>query len=183
MRILTGKYKGKNILMPKGIRPTQDKVRKALFDILGDLEGLSFIELFAGSGSVGFEALSQGVAELVLVETNRDCQLAINKNIASLKAKSCVLYPSEAQNSVKLLYGQKRQFDIIFLDPPYYKDMAKKILQTLGAYDILAPNGLLVVQHFKRDDLPETIENRFKLFKRSFYGDTVLSFYHKIKGL
>ena len=182
MRILTGKFKGKNILMPKGIRPTQNMVRKALFDILGDLEGVSFLELFAGSGSIGFEALSRGVKDLVLVETNRDCQLAINKNIASLKVKSCVLYPGEAENSVKLLYGQNRKFDVIFLDPPYYKDMAKKILQTLSAYDILAPDGLLVAQHFKRDSMPETIEGKFKLFKRSFYGDTVLSFYDKNKG-
>jgi 16S rRNA (guanine966-N2)-methyltransferase len=84
MRIISGKYKGRRIQMPKGIRPTQDKVRKALFDILGDISGLSFLELFAGSGAVGFEAVSRGAKELILVEDNRACQLTIAKNIESL---------------------------------------------------------------------------------------------------
>jgi 16S rRNA (guanine(966)-N(2))-methyltransferase RsmD len=77
MRIISGKYKGRIIKRPKGIRPTQDKVRKALFDILQDIAGLSFLELFAGSGAVGIEALSRGIRDLTLVEYNRDCLLAI----------------------------------------------------------------------------------------------------------
>ena len=203
MRITTGQYKGRVIKMPKGIRPTQDKVRKALFDILGDIEGLSFLELFAGSGAVGLEAASRGVKELVLVEYNRDCLLAIKKNIASLKAKACSLYPKEADEAIKALYKEKRKFDIIFLDPPYYKNLvprpydklnkrgsgstdnlqeqplSKKTLQTLTAYDILASYGLVVVQHFKKDDLPETL-GVLTLFKRKNYADTVLSFYRKV---
>ena len=164
--------------MPKGIRPTQDKVRKALFDILGDIEGLSFLELFAGSGVVGFEAVSRGVAELVLVECNRDCQLAIKKNIESLKLTACDLYPFEAEKAIKGLHKDKRKFDIIFLDPPYYEGTSKKTLQMLGAYDILTPQGLVVVQHFKKDDLPDDL-GVFSLFRTAKYGDTMLSFYRK----
>ena len=81
MRIIGGKYKGKSIKIPRGIRPTQDKVRKALFDILGDIKDMSFLELFAGSGAVGFEAVSRGVGDLTLVEYNRDCVLALKKNL------------------------------------------------------------------------------------------------------
>ena len=211
MRITTGKYKGRNMLMPKGIRPTQNKVRKAIFDILGDIEGLSFLELYAGSGAVGFEALSRGIAELTLVEYNRDCQLAIRKNIEMLKAKACNLYPQEADKAIERLSKEGKRFDIVFLDPPYYigntfkvmplsgtpgligkagvqisaatpslkgkagvpVSLAKNTLQTLGAYDILAPNGLVILQHFKRDDLPKE-SGKLALIKESRYGDTVL---------
>ena len=178
MRITTGKYKARNIKMPKGIRPTQNKVRKALFDILGDIEGLSFLELFAGSGAVGLEAISRGVGTLALVEYNRDCLLAMRKNIESLKVKACSIYPQEANAAIIALHKESRKFDIIFLDPPYYKDMAKKTLQTLSAYDILAPNGLVVVQHFKKDNLPKTL-GVFVLFKQNIYGDSMLTFYRK----
>jgi len=202
MRILTGQYKGRAIKMPKGIRPTQDKVRKAIFDILGDIEGLSFLELFSGSGAVGFEAVSRGVSELVLVEHSRDCQMAIRKNISSLGLKACTLYPREVERAIKALHRQKREFDIIFLDPPYYNtgilrrrksdnaaagsglmeyngnETLKKTLQTLSAYDILAPDGFLIIQHFKRSELPEAIGSLNRL-KQARYGDTVLSFYKK----
>jgi 16S rRNA (guanine(966)-N(2))-methyltransferase RsmD len=178
MRITTGIYKGRNIGMPKGIRPTQDKVRKALFDILGDIAGASFLELFAGSGAVGFEAISRGARDLTLVEYNRDCLLAIRKNIDSLAVKACTTYPLEAEKAIEALHKDARRFDIIFLDPPYYKDMAKKILQMLGPYDILAPDGFVVVQHFKKDKLPAE-NGELVSVKEAGYGDTVLSFYKK----
>jgi len=192
MRIASGKYKGRIIQMPKGIRPTQGLVRKALFDILGDIEGLSFLELFAGSGAVGFEAVSRGVEDLTLVEYNRSCLMAIRKNIESLKPKACDLYPKEAGDAIEALRKNKRKFDIIFLDPPYYrpeghglasdsqshKEMSKKILQMLGAYDILAPNGFVVVQHFKKEQLPKE-SGKLTLIKESRYGDTLLSFFKK----
>ena len=164
--------------MPKGIRPTQNKVRKALFDILGDIEGLSFLELFAGSGAVGLEAISRGIRDLALVEYNRDCLLAMRRNIESLKVKACDIYPQEASAAIIALQKEGRKFDIIFLDPPYHKGMAKKTLQTLSAYDILAPNGLVVVQHFKKEGLPETL-GVFILFKQNIYGDSMLTFYRK----
>ncbi len=195
MRITSGKYKGRVIKMPKGIRPTQDKVRKALFDILGDIEGLSFLELFAGSGAVGFEAISRGAAELALVENNRDCLSVIKQNIEALKIENCNLYPQEAAKSIQNFHRNSKIFDIIFLDPPYCKknvlrlrsglatdsfndSLAKKTLQMFGAYDILAPYGLVIAQHFKKDKLPDQSE-KLKLIKEAAYGDTVLSFYKK----
>jgi len=178
MRIISGEYKGRNISMPSGIRPTQNKVRKAIFDTLGDIQGLTFLELFAGSGAVGFEAISRGVTDLVLVEYDRQCLEAIRKNISSLKPKACVLLPLEAEKAIKNFYETRKEFDIIFLDPPYYRDLAKKTLQILGAYDILAPNGLIVLQHFKKDNLPEA-SGDLVLCKQKGYGDTFLSFYQK----
>jgi len=178
MRITTGKYRNRKIYMPRGIRPTQDKVRKAVFDILGDISGSTFLELFAGSGAVGLEALSRGVSELVMVESNRDAILAIKKNIELLKASGCNLYHLEAEKGVKLLCLDKKCFDIIFIDPPYLREMAKKILQTLEAYDIVAPHGLIVIQHSQAELLPKD-SLKFDLIKEARYGDTRLSIFRK----
>jgi 16S rRNA G966 N2-methylase RsmD len=205
MRIITGIYKGRKLHFPRGIRPTQDKVRKALFDILGDIKGLSFLELFAGSGAIGFEALSRGVKDLTLVEYNQDCLLAIKRNIESLKTDACQIYPQETGRAIRSLNASGRKFDIIFLDPPYYKvkaipslllqksgdgsaageqmkeSLSKNTLQILGACDILAPTGFIIVQHFKKDELPK--ESVFlSLLKEARYGDTIISFYQRQEG-
>jgi len=204
--------------MPKGIRPTQEKVRKALFDILGDIEGLFFLELFAGSGAVGIEALSRGAKQVVFVENSSDCLKALKNNFTYLlpmpplaaprhsAVATYYLLPADAAKAIDKLGEERAKFDIIFLDPPYHpessyskqhllgipkryrsshyirdKDMSKKILQMLGAYDILAPNGFLVVQHFKKEQLPQE-SGKLILIKESRYGDTVLSFYKKVES-
>jgi 16S rRNA (guanine966-N2)-methyltransferase len=176
MRIITGKYKGRAIKMPKGIRPTQDKVRKAIFDILGDMHGLYFLELFAGSGAVGIEALSRGARGAVFVENNSDCLRALKENLLSISANDCLVLPVDAEKVLERFKRQGRKFDIIFLDPPYYQDMAKKTLQTRSCCDILAPDGIIVVQHFKKDNLPYATGD-LALLKQAAYGDTMLSFY------
>lgn len=218
MRILTGKYKGRIIKMPKGIRPTQDKVRKALFDILGDIEGLSFLELFAGSGAVGIEALSRGAKGVVFVEKNQQCidNIKISGSLMGLLGHKVM--GLDVQEAIKRLSKAGETFDIIFLDPPYYKgganpvtdkaskmpdgrlwlpaplettavcdnlsltgpvcNGAKKILQILGGYDILAPCGFIIAQHFKKDILPKEA-GYLRLFRESRYADTILSFYKK----
>ena len=178
MRITTGKYRNRKLHMPRGIRPTQDKVRKAVFDILGDISGLTFLELFAGSGAVGFEALSRGVAELTLVEFSRDSVIAIRRNIDLLNATQCTLYHLEAEKAIKLLSLDKKTFDIVFIDPPYNQGMGKKILQTLEGYDILAPCGLIIVQHSRLEELPKD-NLRWDLIKEAKYGDTWLSIFRK----
>lgn len=178
MRITTGKYRNHKIYMPRGIRPTQNKVRKAIFDILGDINGLKFLELYAGSAAVGLEALSRGVSELTLVESNRDSIASIKRNISLLKASDCNLYHIEAEKGVKLLARDKKSFDIIFIDPPYHQELAKKILPILEAYDILTPHGLIVIQHFKSELLPKNSLS-FDLIKEAKYGDTWLSIFRK----
>ncbi len=178
MRINTGIYKGRNIHLPEGIRPTQEKVRKALFDILGDIEGLSFLELFAGSGSVGFEAASRLAKEVVFIEIDHQAQTAIQKNIQALKAGNCQLIGLEADKAIHILARNQRKFDLIFLDPPYYQETAKKTLQTLDGYDILTPIGFAIAQHFKADLLEDNI-GKLGRFRQAKYGDTVLSFYKK----
>lgn len=179
MRITSGIYRGRRLSGPSRIRPTQDKVRKALFDILGDISGLSFLELYAGSGAVGLEAASRGAVEVAMVEQDPECALSIRKNVEQLKLKGAQLIQKEALSAIQAMHKARKSFDIIFLDPPYYRGFSKKTLQTLRAYDILAPYGFIVVQHFKKDELPQR-EGSFSLFKQSFYGDTVLTFYRKV---
>ncbi|MDD4939606.1 MAG: 16S rRNA (guanine(966)-N(2))-methyltransferase RsmD [Candidatus Omnitrophica bacterium] len=191
MRITSGIYKGRRIKMPEGIRPSQEKVRKALFDILGEVTDASFLELFAGSGAVGIEALSRGAKTAVFVENNPHCLKALKSNFAFLTPDTYNLLPVDAENAVEKLCRQGRlKFDIIFLDPPYLKAIplrpeteaggspAKKILQMLGACDILARNGFTVIQHSKKESLPEE-SGSLSLIKQAIYGDTVLSFYKR----
>jgi len=179
MRILTGKYKGKKILIPSGIRPTQEKVRKAIFDILQDVEGLDFLELYAGSGAVGFEALSRGCRSLTMVENNRNCLKVLQKNIEALKLDKGSLLPISAEDAIVRFCKKGLAFDIIFLDPPYYYNQAKKTLQLLSAYDILAPNGFIITQYSKNETLPEEL-GELRLLRRYRYGDTLLAVYQKI---
>ncbi|MFA5090922.1 MAG: RsmD family RNA methyltransferase [Candidatus Omnitrophota bacterium] len=210
MRIIGGTFRGRKIIMPEGIRPTQDKVREAFFDILGDVKGIAFLELYAGSGAVGLEAVSRGAAESAMVEDNRACLKVIEKNIGLLGIAACSLYPLQAGQAIKAFFERGRKFDVIFLDPPYHtaplpaviprsdahggiarfhrskeavdvQSLAKKTLQILGAYDILAPNGLIAAQHFKKDVLPQTAGDLI-LFRQFRYGDTLLSLYKREQG-
>ncbi len=195
MRIITGKYKGRVIKAPKGIRPTEDRVRKAFFDIMGDISGLSFLELFAGSGAMGLEALSRGVRKAVFVEREKRCCKIIQQNLryvsrlasepvsqfnrqtGKLANWQTILNMDNVQ-AIVLLFNKKQKFDIIFLDPPYYRGLAEKILQILQDYDILFPSGYIGVQHFKKDTLHDK-QGKLVLFKQTAYGDTVLSFYKR----
>ena len=179
MKILTGKFKGRLIKMPKGIRPTQQKVRKAIFDILRErIDGAYFLELYAGSGAVGIEALSCGAAWVDFVERDKRNLRLIKENLASLKIDSFGLHAFDSDSSIEFFARQQKKFDIIFLDPPYHKGVAKKTLQTLSACDILAPNGFIIVQHFKKDDLPEALGDLVFL-KQYRYGDTFLALYKR----
>ncbi len=186
MRIITGKYKGRVIQMPAGIRPTQDKVRKALFDILQDTSGLSFLELFAGSGAVGIEALSQGAQEVLFVEQDSRRAEKIKHNLSVLGLSAYRVLGMDVLRAIKQLKQENKKFDIIFLDPPYYKgpnslaeSLTKKTLQTLSDYDILSADGFVITQHFKKDNLPDAL-GVLTLFRQSRYGDTLLSFYGKV---
>ena len=194
MRIISGKFKRKTIKMPKGIRPTQDKVRKAVFDILRDMKKASFLDLYAGSGAVGLEALSQGAHRVIFVESDRRCIKKLKGNLASVgvgvEAGSAVernqpsiegsyeIIKLDVIRAIKQLSQRNEKFDFAFLDPPYYRNLAKKTLKILSRYDILSPYGLIICQHSKREILPET-EDGLELVKRARYGDTLLSFYKK----
>ena len=185
MKILGGKLKGRNIYMPFGIRPTQNIVRKALFDVLGqDLEGLAFLDLFAGSGAVGLEAISRGAKAISFVDHDPKCIKVIEDNIHLLKIDSLMsisyeVIHNDALGTIKYLARKQRKFDIIFIDPPYGLELSKKALKLLMAYDILHPASFVVIQHEKRETLPEST-GRFLVLREKQYGNSVLSIYKLI---
>ena len=183
MKILSGQLKGRNFYMPEGIRPTQNLVRKAIFDILGDITGMDFLELFAGSGAVGFEAFSRGAKRVTLVEGNLHAIEVIRKNMEFLQIRSedsplcgLRLIVGDVFSVIKHLSAQQRKFDIIFLDPPYGQELGKKALKALGGYDILHPNSFIILQADRREILPES-EGRFLLVKARRYGGSCLRIY------
>ena len=170
--------------MPFGIRPTQNIARKALFDLLGqDLQEVDFLDLFAGSGAIGLEAVSRGAAHVMFIEKDPKCAQVINENIRLLSgqwrdsaAPPAAVLQTDALAAIKDLSRQGRKFDMVFADPPFGHELAKKALKTLGGYDILHPTCTVVIQHEKREILPEK-QGRFLLFRQKKYGSTFLSIY------
>ena len=184
MKIIGGMFRGRNFFMPTGIRPTQDKTRKAIFDIIGqDLKGVSFLDLFAGSGAVGLEAISRQAKRVIFVEKDGRCVNVINENLSVLNISCCengaspfLVIQMDTFAAIKQLNKRNEKFDFIFLDPPYGTDLTKKTLKTLGAYDILHPNSFIIIQHDKREILPES-EGRFLRVKEKKYGNSLLSIF------
>jgi len=181
MRIIGGEYKSRSIAMPSGVemRPTQDKVREALFRILGDITGKKVLELFAGSGAFGIEAISRGAASVTFVDNNFRCVQTIKSNLESLgvpKPKYNIIKGNALSIPEKFLAPawESCKFDIVFLDPPYYRDMAKKCLINIDSCDIVAPVGLVIVEHFKKDALGAELERLVFIDERR-YGDTVIT--------
>ena len=165
MNILSGRYKGLEIKTNKRLsyRPTSSKVRKSIFDILGNLHGLSVLDIFAGSGILGFEAASRGAEKLTFVDNNR-------KVIELIKA-NCYKLGNEVQSNVfcskwDMFLKQKYQYDIIFADPPYGKiDIAQL---TEKCFSSLLNNGRFILESSKRDDIPTG-----GIIKH--YGDTIVT--------
>ncbi|HPM42383.1 MAG TPA: 16S rRNA (guanine(966)-N(2))-methyltransferase RsmD [Candidatus Omnitrophota bacterium] len=180
MRIIGGLYKSRLIEMPKGtdIRPTQDKVRQAVFNILRDVNGMRALDLYAGSGAYGIEAISRGAGHATFVENNARCVQTISSNLQLLKVDSLKydIIRLKAEEAVSRLGSEAKLFDLVFVDPPYYEGLAKKCLITLDACDILAQSALVVIEHYKRDDLPAEL-TKLKLLTERRYSDTKISIF------
>jgi 16S rRNA (guanine966-N2)-methyltransferase len=184
MKILGGELKGRNFFMPETIRPTQDILRSAIFDILGhDLEGIKFLDLFAGSGSFGLEAISRGAKEVVFVEKDPKNALIIQDNLQLLK----IGYPhifhkvvnADVFATIKKLAAENNQFDIVFFDPPFDQKLAKKILKHLMGYVILHPHSYIVAQYGNDDSLPD-LENRYAVIKKRIYGSSQMAILQQV---
>jgi 16S rRNA (guanine(966)-N(2))-methyltransferase RsmD len=182
MRIIAGKYRGRKIGFPKSphIRPTQDKIREALFNVLArSISGVNALDLFAGSGAIGIEALSRGAKNVTFVDNNFKCVRIIKENLRNIDIEHMAnILKMDALRAIKKLSETGNKFDIVFLDPPYYKGLSKKTLISLNQYDILSDTNIIVAEHFKKDILAYNISNII-LCKQKRFGDTVLSFYRK----
>jgi len=175
MRVIGGIAKSRKVKMNNSltIRPISDRVKQSLFEILKyDIGAAAFLDLFAGSGSVGIEALSRGAGEVVFVDNNDKCTKLIRENLKILGFISAEVIIADALRSLDLLSKKGKKFLLIFLDPPYELGLIKNILKKLETSDILIENGVVIVKRHKK----EVLETNFVLIKERFYGDTVLSF-------
>lgn len=180
MRIVGGIYKSRQVNMPKGVdmRPTQDKVREAIFNILGDVSEKTVLELFAGSGAFGIEAISRGAKSATFVDNNFRCIQTIRSNLEMLdvdRSKYNII-KADALMAPSRLAADGKKFDIVFLDPPYYKDIAKKCLIKIDYYDILSPVALVLAEHFKKDALDAQLKGLLFVDERR-YGDTLITIF------
>jgi 16S rRNA (guanine966-N2)-methyltransferase len=183
MRLSGGRFRGRTLKTPKGeaTRPTSGMVRETLFNILvAEIPEAAILDLFAGSGSVGLEALGRGAAHAVLVEHARPALTCLRENIALLGvAGEAEVLPCPVERALETLARQARQFDLIFLDPPFADaDAYTTVLNAVAASALLAPDGVLVIQHYRRLPLPDDAgalhRDRIKLI-----GDNALSFYRQ----
>ena len=179
MRITSGTFKSRIIKAPGGIRPTLDNVRKAIFDILGgSVDGVKVLDLFAGSGALGLEALSRGAGSCVFVDNSRSSVKAIKENLEGLAPHAGQVVHADSLAAIRRFAGEGARFDFIFMDPPYYKELAKKSLSLLADCDILSETGVAVIEHSKHDPLPAS-SGGLRLLRTARYGDTLVSFYYK----
>ena len=180
MKISGGKFKGRNIIVPPNIRPVSLKVKKSCFDILkGEISGKRVLDLFAGSGSLGLEALSQGAGEAVFVDSNSKCVAAIRKNLSSLGFSfQEKVFLKDSASGIKDFFTYRENFDLIFLDPPYYQSLLTKTLQLLEVYDIVTPSGYIIAFCYAKDDFVQA-GGRFSLIVNRKYGQTLLLIYRK----
>lgn len=150
MYIIAGKFKKKSLFTPQSeaVRPTTSQLRETLFNICQlSVEGARFLDLFAGSGAMGFEALSRGASYAAFVENNRQALVAIRKNIAELGvADDTALWGMDVFKALERLVAQNTQFDIIYVDPPYSKGLGARVLTFVEENKVLAAGGSLFIE-------------------------------------
>lgn len=179
MRIIAGEARGVQLEAPKNshVRPTQDRIRESLFSILMPrLESSRFLDLFAGTGANGIEALSRGASSAMFVDSDERSLQFIKRNLAktSLKVRGHVRRLQLPEQLSRL--AEEGPFDIVFADPPYKFTQYEKLLERVGAEGLLTHGGLVVIEHSRRTDVPAESPGWVQT-RQNAYGDTVLSFY------
>ena len=181
MRVIAGTFRSRILKSLKGqaLRPTSDYLRETLFNVLGpSVAGARFLDLYAGTGAVGIEALSRGAVEAVFVENHGAAAKLIRENLASLKIVSGTrVITMEAAHAIAKLASGVHPFDFIFLDPPYAAEKEYAMaMSVLGASKLVSPSSIVIAEHRKSFELAETFGNlqRYRLLKQ---GDAALSFF------
>lgn len=183
MRVIAGKYRSRSLqsLAGEDTRPTYDRLRETLFNVLssaGKMEGTVFVDLFAGTGSVGIEALSRGASHVYFVESGRKAAQVIRTNLQTLGVTDAAdVYERSAVDTLRLLHESGVSPDVIFLDPPYKLHGAyEQSLRVVAHTGMLAIAGLLVAEHDKRFDPGDGV-GELSRYRRLDQGESSLSFY------
>jgi 16S rRNA (guanine966-N2)-methyltransferase len=172
VRVIAGRFGGRELVAPRGraTRPTSDRVREALFSILGDLDGSRVLDLFAGSGALAIEALSRGASEATLVDTAPAAQAAIRRNLDTLGIEA-VVSRQAARRFLEGARAQRRQYDLVFLDPPYRHASSLSTELTAALVPVLAPQARVVTE----SDHRQPLELGLDLLMQRRYGDTLIT--------
>ncbi len=178
MRIISGTSKGRKLATPKdlSLRPTSDRVKESIFNILrGQIEGRAVLDLFAGTGNLGIEALSRGAKKVIFVEKERRAIRLIQRNLAQfgLMERSEVL-PIDANRAIGILKQRRNIFDLIFMDPPYEQGLIERTLMKLNSYPIYHRDSILVIERHRRELLSAAIVG-WDLVRQRQMGETVIS--------
>lgn len=180
MRVITGKYRGRTLKGPdhSGLRPTADRVKEALFNILGArINDADVLDLFAGTGSIGIEALSRGANSVVFADANRLSIKLLHENLKILSADEKVrVCQTTAAQCIEILAKEKAGFDLIFLDPPFDEGLLPDIMAKISRNCLLRADGILIVEHPGKLAISG---DGFTGFLTRSYGDIGLSFFHQ----
>lgn len=180
MRIIGGTDRGRRLTAPRGLRtrPTAERVREALFDILGSrVAGAHVLDLFAGTGAVGLEALSRGARRAVFVERDREALRALRANLAVLgiSREQARVVAGDVLAVLPALAASEAAFDVVFLDPPYANAPTPRVLEALAAGPLLRPGTEVIVQHFAKTALP-SVPGLVGGGRARRFGETTLTF-------
>ncbi len=181
MRITGGQSKGRTLASPKGmdIRPTTDKVREAIFNIIGqDMSGLYVLDLFAGTGIFGIEALSRGALQTVFIDNSQQSIKLINKNLVTCGFQDAgIVLRRDLKKAMPLNHPElQKNFDLLFLDPPYRKDRIIPLLEIISSAGILSKRSRIVAELSKSEILPSPI-GILEMADTRLYGDTRINIY------
>ena len=174
MRIISGKYRGKNLKTFKGqeIRPTSDRAKEALFNILSfQVVSSTFLDAFSGTGAVGIEAISRGAKEVIFTDISKDSVNICKSNLESIKEDAKVYL----QSADSYLSNTTKKFDIIFLDPPYAYDKIDKLFEIIGNRNLLNEGGQVIYEH--KSDRESQRFYGFNLVDTRRYGIAIFDFY------
>jgi 16S rRNA (guanine966-N2)-methyltransferase len=186
MRVIAGKFKSRKLRTLRGnsLRPTSDRLRETLFDILGDaVQGSVFVDLFAGTGAIGIEAISRGARRAIFVEHHAPAVKLIRENLKSLEITTTAdILPLDAIRGLEKLAAQRATVDFIFLDPPYAQAREyERVLEFIGSAEMISSGGMVIAEHAKKLELPlfaEALERTRVVVQ----GDSALSFYRAAKA-
>ncbi len=182
MRVIAGNAKGHPLRAPKGetVRPTTDRVKEGIFSSIQQrIPSSIVVDLFAGSGSLGIECLSRGASHSYFVEWFADHVRCIQENLHKTKlTENATIFQKEVTEGIRWIYQQGIKADLVFMDPPYQKQLTESTIELLSQYDIMRKNGIIVAEHGKSEILPEKA-GIFLRFKQKKYGDIMISYYRK----
>lgn len=182
MRVITGSAKGLRLKAPRGwsTRPTGDRVKEALFSILGShVVEARVLDLFAGTGNLGIEALSRGAATALFVDTSAECSKIIRENLMHTRlVEGGEVWRRDCIGALRQLIAAEQMFELIFCDPPYNKGFVAQVLELVDTSAVLRAQGVLVFEHSAHEPLVAT--KSLQCFRQQTYGETRVSFLRRV---